>query len=48
LDDILKKADENDSVFRREINGDGDGKIGIRKLLSKFDKKFGNGNAFLA
>jgi hypothetical protein len=45
---MMKKAGENGSTLRREINGDGDGKIGLRKLLSKFDKKFGNGNAFLA
>ena len=44
----MKKADENDFIFEQEINGDGDGKIGLGKLLSKFNKKFGNGNAFLA
>jgi hypothetical protein len=43
---MMKKADENDSIFRREINEDGDGKIGLRKLLSKFDKKLGTGTPF--
>jgi len=43
---MMKKADENGSILRREINGDGDGKIGLRKLLSKFDKK--NLGTFLA
>ena len=44
----MKKADEKGSILRQSINGDGDGKIGLRKLLSKFDKKIGNGNAFLS
>jgi len=38
---MMKKADENDSIFWREINGDGDGKIGLRKLISKFYKNLG-------
>ena len=42
----MKKADENDSVFRREINGDGDGKIGLENCFLNSIKNLGTGAPF--